>query len=176
MTGAGCGTPHLIKVHQASSTGLECLAMALTITRVMMKITDRFRIRALVREKLLQHSRAQIFTRIYQKNSWGHPESVSGSGSDSTQTRIIRRELAALIKELNIRTLLDAPCGDYYWMKEVERPLTKYIGVDIVPELIESNQRMYGSSTTTFTVTDIAEDELPKVDLIFCRDCLNKRS
>lgn len=132
----------------------------------------QFRLRAFVRERLLLHSRRQIFSRMYARNSWGNAQSVSGHGSDLGQTRMIREEIARLVRELGVRTLLDAPCGDYNWMRHVPMTLEQYIGADIVPELVEDNTRRYGNAATRFMVLDICQDSLPAVDLILCRDCL----
>ena len=133
---------------------------------------EKFRLRAFFREHVLRQSRQQIFARMYTRNSWGNVESVSGDGSDLQQTRTIRRKIATLAKELGIRTILDAPCGDYHWMQHVPLELDEYVGADVVPELIEENTRLYGSATRRFVVLDICQDELPTVDLILCRDCL----
>ena len=133
---------------------------------------ERFRLLALVRQRLLHHSAQQVFAGIYHRNSWGNQESVSGAGSDLGQTRVIRQALASLTTELQIRTLLDAACGDFNWMQRVPMDLAEYTGVDIVPELIEANTRKYGNRTTRFTVLDICTAALPAVDLILCRDCL----
>jgi len=132
----------------------------------------RFRIRALFREKVLGHSQQQIFSRMYARNSWANPESVSGDGSDLVQTPVIRRELVELVRSLGIETMLDSPCGDYYWMRTLSLNLRHYTGADIVPELIRANRRKYGSGGVSFRNLDITRDPLPKVDLIFCRDCL----
>lgn len=67
--------------------------------------------------------------------------------------------------------MLDIPCGDFFWMKEVKLEL-QYIGDDIVPALIESNQRLYRDQQHTFALLNLLGNPLPKVDLIFCRDCL----
>jgi hypothetical protein len=133
---------------------------------------SQFRIVSLVKSKILRHSVQQIFSTMYRRNSWGNKGSVSGHGSDLIQTATIRREIANLSATLGIKTMLDAPCGDYYWMKEVPMDLTSYVGADIVAEMIESNQRQYGSSKVGFRVLDIMKDDLPRVDLILCRDCL----
>jgi len=138
----------------------------------MRSLMSTLRIRALVRQKLFGHSTQQIFSRMYHRNSWANPESVSGDGSDLEQTRIVRREVAMLIKQRAIETLFDAPCGDYYWMKALEAKLARYIGADIVPELVKANQRAYGGPTVSFVQLDICRDELPEVDLILCRNCL----
>ncbi len=109
---------------------------------------------------------------MYERNSWGDEESVSGHGSDLMQTRVIRSEIAKLVDQLGVRTLLDVPCGDYHWMRHVEIGRAEYIGADIVPELIAANARRYGSPTVHFTVLDVCRGDMPTVDLILCRDCL----
>jgi hypothetical protein len=130
------------------------------------------RIVSLVRSRILGHSVQKIFSTMYRRNSWGKDGSVSGRGSDLAQTATVRRELAKLVSELGVRTMLDAPCGDYFWMKEVPIDLSSYIGADIVPDMIDSNQKKYGRANVSFRVLDIIKDELPRVDLILCRDCL----
>jgi hypothetical protein len=84
-------------------------------------------------------SMKDIFTNIYKHNLWESRESVSGPGSSLAQTRTIIKQLSLLIKQLQVKTLLDAPCGDFHWMKEVNPEIDLYIGVDIVSELIEEN-------------------------------------
>ena len=113
------------------------------------------------------------FTRIYHKGGWGCAESVSGRGSTLEVTESVRKELPALLANLNIRSVLDAPCGDFQWMRELlkEAPVElNYIGADIVSPLVNSLQK-YKSKNVNFIVADIINDELPAVDLVFCRDC-----
>jgi SAM-dependent methyltransferase len=114
------------------------------------------------------------FIEIYDKNIFGGVESKSGNGATLEQTVIIREEIPRLFEELDVRSVLDAPCGDFNWMKEIikQSPNIRYIGLDIVPELIEANTKAYASETVTFQLGDIMTDDLPQVDLIICRDCL----
>ena len=133
---------------------------------------SNFRPRAFFRQHVLGHSTRQIFSRIYQKNSWANAESASGDGSDLVQTATIRGELQRLIAELKIRVLLDAPCGDFNWIQHVSMELEQYIGADIVPGLIAANSERYGGPRARFQILDICTDPLPKADLIVCRDCL----
>ena len=112
-----------------------------------------------------------IFTPFYTENRWGDPESVSGPGSSAERTTKLRRELPLLLKEIGARALLDAPCGDFNWMKDTVLGVEHYIGVDIIPDLIDRNQNQYGSDRTQFVVLDLTRDELPCVDVILCRDC-----
>ncbi|MBE9513729.1 MAG: class I SAM-dependent methyltransferase [Chloroflexi bacterium] len=117
-------------------------------------------------------SMKSVFSEIYYNNRWGSQETVSGLASELSQTSVIRQEIPILIKEKNARSLLDASCGDFHWMKEIELDLDRYIGVDIVPDLVVQNQQKYGSETREFIALDIARDNLPQVDIILCRDCL----
>lgn len=114
-----------------------------------------------------------IFEAIYQTNAWGSTESRSGPGSTLAFTTRLRGELSSLASSLSIRTLLDAPCGDFNWMQAVrwESPI-HYIGGDISPSLIARNRDMHAGNGRTFSVLDIRHDDLPPADLWLCRDCL----
>jgi hypothetical protein len=57
-------------------------------------------------------------------------------------------------------------------MKEVKLPVDRYFGIDVVPELIAKNQTNYKDRGRLFIHGDIARDDLPRSDLILCRDCL----
>ncbi len=113
-----------------------------------------------------------IFTEIFRKNAWRGRESVSGSGSDIVQTRVLIAELPALFRDLGISTMLDIPCGDFLWMSKVPLEGIDYTGGDIVKELIQSDKTAYERKNVHFQCLNLLGDELPKVDLILCRDCL----
>jgi hypothetical protein len=113
-----------------------------------------------------------VFTRIYETRAWGEYESVSGRGSTHEATERIRAALPALLAQFNVRTILDAPCGDFHWMRKVDLGAVDYIGVDVVPGLVERLQRDPGASRHRFLLADITRDELPSADLVLCRDCL----
>ncbi len=114
-----------------------------------------------------------IFSKIYEGNLWIDGESRSGPGSTLDYTKALRETLPQIMSSLNVKTLVDAPCGDFNWMRQVEFPHEiAYIGVDVVPELISLNQRMYGTENRRFVKLDITRDPLPTGDMVFCRDCL----
>ncbi len=122
-----------------------------------------------------------IFGALYASDSWklfpggdGKNENLSrsGSGSDLVQTAALRRELPELISRLGIRSFLDMPCGDFYWMSQVELGVDVYLGADIVPEVVEQNERKFGRPGRDFRVLDITRSRIPQVDMIFSRDCL----
>jgi GT2 family glycosyltransferase len=114
-----------------------------------------------------------LFTRVYDGNYWGNAQSRSGSGSDLSQTAQIRVQIPALIRDLRIESILDIPCGDFFWMKECDLGIeTDYIGADIVPGITADLNGRYGTALRRFMVLDLTKDPLPKVDLVLCRDVL----
>jgi len=113
-----------------------------------------------------------IFSRIYENNLWGDSESRSGRGSTLARTAVIRAALPALLEGIGARSMLDAACGDFNWMARVDLSGVRYVGIDIVPELVERNRRLYGREGRDFIFADITRDQLPEVDVILCRDCL----
>jgi len=113
-----------------------------------------------------------VFTDIYRERAWGRGESISGPGSDAEQTRAIRGALPALLARLEVRTLLDLPCGDFHWMSRVPLEGVRYLGADIVAPLIRDNARRHGREGREFLRLDLLRDDLPRADLVLCRDCL----
>lgn len=122
------------------------------------------------RSLLNKRPTSEVFRDIYKSNAWDGTESVSGPGSTMAATASVRAELPGLIERLGIRTLLDVPCGDAYWISECLPPGVSYIGGDIVPELIEENRRIR-PNVGQFIVLDLIKDPLPKADLLMVRDC-----
>ena len=119
-----------------------------------------------------------IFTKIYEKDLFNvrssndNSVSKSGSGSDLEQTKEIIKQLPLLLKKYNIKSILDVPCGDFYWMQRVNLEGVNYIGSDIVKKVIETNTAKYQTDTIKFMELDIINDTIPRVDLILCRDLL----
>lgn len=117
-------------------------------------------------------SKRAIFEEIYHKDFWGNKESVSGSGSSLKNTAKVIEFLPEIVKRYHIKKLLDIPCGDFNWMKEVDLDFVQYLGADIVKDLISENERKYANYQRSFFHADLTTSRLPPVDLIFCRDCL----
>lgn len=117
-------------------------------------------------------SSRETFRQIYRSRAWGNGESLSGPGSSVARVAAFKADLESLLRELQVHSLLDAGCGDFNWMKDLNAELAQYIGVDIVPEIVSANQSTHKSETRIFLNLDITSDSLPQVDLIICRDCL----
>ncbi len=124
------------------------------------------------RYRLASQNTEQVFTNIYKSNAWRGKDSLSGTGSDAYQARIIIKELPAVFSDFGISTMLDIPCGDFHWMKNVNLDDIDYTGADIVNDLIEKNVEQYERAGVCFQKLNLIEDKLPKADLVFSRDCL----
>lgn len=114
------------------------------------------------------------FTKTYESNYWNNNESFSGFGSTIKATENLRSKLPTLLKQFNIETILDAPCGDFNWMKSFleKNKLKDYVGGDLVTEIINKNNKNYKNDYIKFIELDITKDTLPSCDLLICRDCL----
>jgi hypothetical protein len=110
-----------------------------------------------------------IFENIIKNKKWKvHP---CGPGSTLEYTTNLRSQLGKTLKKHNITSMLDAPCGDYSWMSVTDLPsISAYIGGDIAEFLIKENSENYPN--INFKTIDLTTDNLPDVDLLFCRDCL----
>jgi lysophospholipase L1-like esterase len=125
-------------------------------------------------EHLFYTSLASRFSAIYANRVWLNARasgSLSGLGSDLATTESIRQRLPELLQSLRTQTLLDIGCGDFTWMKETRLPC-RYIGIDIVREIVESNRALWSSETRAFHTLDATVDQWPQADTILCREVL----
>ena len=126
---------------------------------------------------LNNNKRKDRFNDIFNNNFWKNKESLSGPGSTLKATEHIRNKIPYIIKKYNIKTILDAPCGDMNWMKELINNFEYYIGVDIVENIISNHKNNFANhNNIEFKCLDIINDKLPNVDLIFSRDCIQHLS
>ena len=128
--------------------------------------------RIIKRQQFSSKSVAEIFTETFRNRYWRSKESVSGQGSELGHTAALRAALPALLHRYGIRSLLDLPCGDFNWMQAVDLAEVRYIGGDIVADLVQQNQQKYGNANRTFLQIDLLCDPLPAADCILLRDCL----
>ena len=61
----------------------------------------------------------------------------------------------------------------FFWMKKVvDKIKIKYIGSDIVPELIAINNSKFSSEYRKFITKDLSKSIFPKSDLWICRSSI----
>jgi hypothetical protein len=99
----------------------------------------------------------------------GKIETYSGNGSLLRNTENLIASLNRFIKEKHIKSIIDAPCGDFNYMKEVELSQVEYTGYDVSSNAIELCKK-YEKDNIRFEVKDITKDKLPYADLIICKD------
>lgn len=121
---------------------------------------------------MINKTTKQIFEDIFKNNSWKGRTSSSGRGSDPDQTQKIIKEIPVLLKDMGISTILDIPCGNFNWMQHVDLSGIKYIGADIVKEIVKNNKSKYKMKNISFKYMNLIESKIPKVDLVLVRDCL----
>jgi len=116
-------------------------------------------------------SAREVFAEIYSKNLWGGTkgEIYSGPGSRFEPARLYAETVVNFIRENAVSTVLDLGCGDFAIGKEIAAACDNYIGVDVVPELIERNSRLFGTHHIEFRCLDISTDELPVANLCLIR-------
>ena len=115
--------------------------------------------------------RGSVFEEIYASNYWGSGESGSGPGSELQRTEQYRRDLLALLKARQFKSMFDAPCGDLNWMSKVldQWPMD-YQGGDISEIAVAAAQeKCPGAKVYRF---DICSDPFPDAELWHCRDAL----
>ena len=122
--------------------------------------------------------RKRIFNTIYSSNFWrdykdpSKVESKSGFGSDLPKISEFIMDYRNFIIENKISTILDIGCGDFIYMNEVLKDLSnvKYTGVDIVPSIIESNNKSFSNEKINFKVMDAVDEEVDgNFDLVMSR-------
>jgi SAM-dependent methyltransferase len=68
--------------------------------------------------------------------------------------------------------LLDAGCGDFNWMRRLKLDIDRYVGVDIVADLIALNRKRHARAGREFICLDFASADLPRADAVLSRDTL----
>jgi glycosyltransferase involved in cell wall biosynthesis/SAM-dependent methyltransferase len=114
-----------------------------------------------------QEDRAlEEFSAIYRNNAWGYGSGV-GSLPDNN-VRYIELVQSFLEKE-RVQSIVDFGCGDWQFSRFMDWKGATYVGLDLVPDLIETNRRAYGRPGVSFEVFS-SLDDIPAADLLLCKD------
>ena len=117
---------------------------------------------------------SRAFSDIYNDGVWTHGTGgavLSGPGSTDQATSDLRVQLSQLLDEIHCQRLVDIGCGDFNWMRHVKGSFD-YLGLDVVPKLVESHNAVYGDATHHFLCMDAANSVLPEGDVALCREVL----
>jgi len=117
---------------------------------------------------------------IYEMKLWGGSEFDFYSGKGSHHPEIVNPYIAVLRSFLKSFkegvTVCDLGCGDFNVGVALVKYTKKYIGVDIVGNLIEHNKGKFKEENLEFHCLDIAVDDLPTGDCTIVRQVLQHLS
>jgi SAM-dependent methyltransferase len=86
--------------------------------------------------------------------------------------QVVKKELRAG----RVRTVVDLGCGDFKVGRLIADLGVEYVGVDIVPDLIQANKDRYGRIGVKFEHADLLTRPLPPGDLALLRQVLQHLS
>jgi 2-polyprenyl-3-methyl-5-hydroxy-6-metoxy-1,4-benzoquinol methylase len=111
----------------------------------------------------------QRFEQIYAKNEWGHG---SGEGSLPEHNRGYVQFLEEFLVRNAVQSVVEMGCGDWQFSKDIRWGAAEYHGFDVVPAVVEYNQKHYGGEKVNFTLYSGDPAELPGADLLIVKDVL----
>jgi SAM-dependent methyltransferase len=119
-----------------------------------------------------------VFSEIYEKNLWGAAgeKFYSGSGSYGQSAQCYVGCILNFIKAHHIKSVVDLGCGDFAIGKFIAPECERYVGIDIVPSLIEHNSSTFVANNIQFKCLDITKDQLPDADLCLIRQVMQHLS
>jgi Methyltransferase domain/Glycosyltransferase sugar-binding region containing DXD motif len=135
--------------------------------------------------------RRRIFQAIYRRHLWGGDGKslfFSGIGSRGEHAKLYVKAMIPLLAQHGMTSkaeivIVDLGCGDFAVGRALLKTLNgvRYIGCDIVPELIDYNQTRYGTAqygpgNVEFRTVDIVRDPLPDGDVCLVRQVLQHLS
>jgi SAM-dependent methyltransferase len=121
------------------------------------------------RQKLMQ-----TFNQVYASGKWAKDSAgkgTSGPGSTLEATEEYRAYLQQFIKSHDVKSVVDAGCGDWSFSSAIDWGEARYLGVDISSQTIELVRQRFERKGVAFDIADVTES-LPSADLLLCKDVL----
>lgn len=117
----------------------------------------------------------KVFSEIYTNKVWGTNkagEGFSGGGSLVKNTKSYMKFLEKFMRRHGIQSVVDIGCGDWEFSQYIDWKNIKYTGYDVVPFVIEKNQKKFGSRNIKFVHGNFLSIDLPSADLLICKHVL----
>ena len=73
------------------------------------------------------------------------------------------------MKDHNIKSVIDAGCGDWEFSKYMDWSGVNYIGYDVVGSVIEENKKTFSLNNVKFVHENFLLSDLPSADLFICK-------
>ncbi|MEX0849079.1 MAG: class I SAM-dependent methyltransferase [Candidatus Dependentiae bacterium] len=116
-----------------------------------------------------------VFSNIYHNAVWGknaQGEGFSGGGSLLANCLEYNHFVEKFMREHNIRSVVDAGCGDWESTRYIDWNGIDYFGCDVVESVINKNIKRFGSSNIHFEFGNLVTMDLPSADLLVCKHVL----
>lgn len=115
-------------------------------------------------------SATDVFSDVYERDLWN---GGSGPGSAPENSEVYRRFLQEFLDGFDYPVkVVDLGCGDWRIGELMDWSGVDYVGVDVVPEVIEANQRRDTPDNVSFECLDALTEELPGGDVLIVKDVL----
>ena len=124
-------------------------------------------------------TRKETFDRIYAEKTWGGSETdsiYSGEGSHGGYPEHFLSLVEPEIRRRGVKSLVDLGCGDFTIGSLVAPLVGSYVGLDIVEDVIATNQRLHARDGCQFVRADVCTDSLPSADAAIMRQVLQHLS
>jgi len=113
-----------------------------------------------------------VFDSIATSNKWHSSETVSGAGSELDETAFVRECLGQWLRKYNVKSFVDAPCGDANWQGAIPGlDDIHYKGYDIADEPLKAaREKNANHARMSFQFMDLTSEVPEKADIIMARD------
>jgi SAM-dependent methyltransferase len=117
----------------------------------------------------------EVFDKIYRLSIW---RGGSGLGSHPDVAKPYMLYLQDFLSNNAIRSVVDVGCGDWQFSQFIDWGGASYLGIDVVPSVIEANSQAFGQANREFVCANLASDthNLPSGDLLLLKDVLQHLS
>jgi SAM-dependent methyltransferase len=112
-----------------------------------------------------------VFSRIFRDHSWGGV-SRSGPGSDLIQLETYLAILQACLRRPDVNRVVDVGCGDWTASSVIDWSGIDYLGIEIVPELVQLLTDKYANEQIGFQSADALETKGLSADLCIVKEVL----
>ncbi len=110
---------------------------------------------------------SNIFSSKYERNEWGNG---SGPGSDPDNCRPYMVWLQELVNSNPCGRIIDVGCGDWQHSRFIDWSPVTYIGVDVVPSVVQYNELHYKREGIEFLCMPGDRIRPKTTDIILCKD------
>ena len=115
-------------------------------------------------------SATDVFSDVYERDLWN---GGSGPGSAPENSEVYRRFLQEFLDGFDYPVkVVDLGCGDWRIGELMDWSGVDYVGVDVVPEVVEANRRRDTPDNVSFVCLDALVDDLPEGDVLVVKDVL----